>query len=81
MPGKRQLPLSARVSEREHGNCSDGYFWLRLRYARLKSRMAVRYPPYAEVAAEMSADGVKGGHGKPLTGPWASVRAGPTFGR
>ena len=59
MAGRR--PLADRVREELHGNASEASVWLRVHYARLRPRMAVRYPPYAEVAAEMNAAGVKGG--------------------
>ena len=52
--------FEVRVREGLHGNASEAAVWLRLNYARLRRRMAVRFPPYAEVAAEMNAAGVTG---------------------
>ncbi len=67
MAAPRSRPLSVRVSERAHGNCSEAYLWLRVRYRRLLARMNGRYPPYREVAAEMAEEGVCGGLGRVVT--------------
>jgi len=61
-------PLADRIRERLHGNSSEAYLWLRLAHRRLRKRMAVKYPPYDEVAAEMAAAGITGGRGASLTG-------------
>lgn len=53
------------IRERAHGNASEARLWLRRHHRRLRPRMAVRYPPYAEVAAEMAALGLKGGGNPP----------------
>lgn len=60
-------PLKDRVSERVHGNTSEAYLWIRVAYRRLRTRMAVRYPPYDKLTAEMVEAGVPGGGGTVLT--------------
>ncbi|MDN3563113.1 hypothetical protein ACFQY5_40030 [Paeniroseomonas aquatica] len=55
------------MSERVHGNTSEAYLWIRVAYRRLRSRMAVRYPPYDKLTAEMVEAGVPGGGGTVLT--------------
>ena len=56
---------------------SEAYAWLRLRFEQLASRLQHR-PGWPAVAAGMAMGGIKGGRGKPLTGPalrriWARV--------
>lgn len=47
---------------------SEAYAWLRLRFEQLASRLQHR-PGWPAVAAGMALGGIKGGRGKPLTGP------------
>ena len=47
---------------------SEAYAWLRLRFEQLASRLQHR-PGWPAVAAGMAMGGIKGGGGKPLTGP------------
>lgn len=59
------------IRERAHGNAGEARLWLRENHRRLRPRMAVRWPPYAELAAEMAALGMAGGtrhDPRPLTG-------------
>lgn len=56
-----------RLSQQVHRHCSPAYLWMRTHYPTLQLRMAVRWPPYAELAAELTTAGIMGGHGRPLT--------------
>ncbi len=47
---------------------SEAYAWLRLRFEQLASRLQHR-PGWPAVAAGMAMGGIKGGKGKPLSGP------------
>lgn len=71
----------ARVTARSRRNGdagrSEAYAWLRLRFEQLASRLQHR-PGWPAVAAGMAMGVIKGGRGKPLTGPalrrvWARV--------
>ena len=70
------------IRERAHGNTTDARHWLRQHHGRLRKRLLVRYPPYAELAVEMAALGLVGGtkhDQKPLTARavrrlWQGVR-------
>ena len=67
MATKRPRPLSCRVSKRAHGNCAAAYFWLRRRYWRLQALMRTHHSVYRAMTAVMTAEGIHGKHGQPLT--------------
>lgn len=69
--------VMAEAGKSGNAGRSEAYAWLRLRFEQLASRLQHR-PGWPAVAAGMATGGIKGGRGKPLTGPalrriWARV--------
>ena len=60
--------VMARAGRSGKAGRSEAYAWLRLRFEQLASRLQHR-PGWPAVAAGMATGGIKGGRGKPLTGP------------
>ena len=68
------------MAGRLHGNASDAAKWPLAEYRRLRPRLDVRWPPYAEVAAEATAAGCKARDGGPVRADtiyraWARIKA------
>lgn len=58
--------LKAMEAE-EHLGCSDAYRWLHKRHAKIAAARERHNPPWRSVIGEMTAAGLVGGDGKPLT--------------
>lgn len=59
--------LRERAGQRAFSRRSDAYRWLRRRHAAMLALFEEFEPTWADVTAEMTAAGVTGGRGKPLT--------------
>ena len=60
--------VAARARKHAHKRHSAAYRWLREHHAELVPIFAAQRPPWREIAAELTAGGVRGGKGKALTG-------------
>lgn len=60
--------VAARARKHAHKRHSAAYRWLREHHAELVPLFASQQPPWREIAAELTAGGVRGGKGTALTG-------------
>ena len=60
--------VAARARKHAHKRHSAAYRWLREHHAELVPIFAAQRPPWREIAAELTAGGVRGGKDKALTG-------------
>ena len=60
--------VAARARTHAHKRHSAAYRWLREHHAKLVPLFTSQQPPWREIAAELTAAGVRGGKGTALTG-------------